>query len=97
MADCLLVRALIHTKVKDSLNFQLIAVSYVYKDKKVKSQNAQQFMHDFGLDPATSVFIGHAMALEPDDAYLERPAQALVSDNYVRLQASLRKSIEQAT
>jgi Rab GDP dissociation inhibitor len=124
MADGLLVKALIHTKVKDSLNFQLIAGSYVYKDKKVdkvpssptealrtslvglfeknhlrkyleavndilekpdlpkyskvKRQTAQEFMHEYGLDPATSVIIGHAMALEPDDSYLRRPAQELI-------------------
>ncbi|KAH0792210.1 GDP dissociation inhibitor family protein [Histomonas meleagridis] len=35
MADGLLVKVLIHTKVNDSLNFQLIAGSYVYKNKKV--------------------------------------------------------------
>ena len=35
MADGLLVKVLIHTKVNDSLNFQLIGGSYVYKDKKV--------------------------------------------------------------
>jgi Rab GDP dissociation inhibitor len=124
MADGLLVKALIHTKVKDSLNFQLIAGSYVYKDKKVdkvpstpkealstslvglfeknrlrkfleavndiyehpdlpkyakiKSQTAEEFMHEYGLDPATGVFIGHAMALEPDDSYLKRSAQELI-------------------
>lgn len=124
MADGLLVKALIHTKVNDSLNFQLIAGSYVYKDgkvdkvpstaaealsttlvgfmekrrlknfltyvndvytdpsnpkyAKVKTQTAQQMMGDFSLDPATMTFIGHAMALEPDDTYLTRSAQELI-------------------
>ncbi|OHS92786.1 GDP dissociation inhibitor family protein [Tritrichomonas foetus] len=124
MADGLLVKALIHTKVNESLNFQLIAGSYVYKDKKVdkvpcttaealstslvgfmekrrlknflqgvndyvedpknakyakiKNMTAEQYMKDFGIDSATSVFIGHAMALEPDDSYLQRPAQELI-------------------
>ena len=35
MADGKLVKALVHTKVNESLNFQLIAGSYVYKGKKV--------------------------------------------------------------
>jgi Rab GDP dissociation inhibitor len=124
MADGLLVKALIHTKVKDSLNFQLIAGSYVYKDKKVdkvpctateaattslvglfekrhlktflekvndmsekpndpkfnkyKGLTAFQFMKEFSLDEGTMGFIGHAMALEPDDQYLQRPATELI-------------------
>jgi Rab GDP dissociation inhibitor len=124
MADGQLVKALIHTKVKDSLNFQLIAGSYVYKDKKVdkvpctaseaattslvgpvekrhlqdfletlndmyekpndpkfskyKGMTAIQFMNEFLLDRGTMGLIGHAMALEPDDSYLERPATELI-------------------
>lgn len=124
MADGLLVKTLIHTKVNESLNFQLIAGSYVYKDKKVdkvpsttaealstslvgfmekrrlknfleavndyvehpenkkyakiKSQKAGDYMKEAGLDPSTMTFIGHAMALEPDDTYLDRPAQELI-------------------
>ena len=31
---------------------------------------------DFGLDAATQLFTGHAMALERDDRYLDRPAAA---------------------
>ena len=125
MADGLLVKALIHTKVNESLTFQLIAGSYVFKDKKVdkvpctgaeaiatslvgfmekrrlktfleavndyyehpenpkyaniKNQTALQYMSGFKLDAGTMTFIGHAMALEPDDSYLERPAQELIN------------------
>ena len=125
MADGKLVKALIHTKVNESLNFQLIAGSYVYKDKKVDkvpctasealttslvgffekrclknflqfasdrlqdptnkkyanvpNQTAFQVMKEFRLEPETMTFIGHAMALEPDDSYLERPATELLA------------------
>ena len=125
MADGLLVKALIHTKVNESLNFQLIGGSYVFKGGKVdkvpctaaealstslvgfmekrrlksflekvqnivekpddpklakyKTMTAFEFMKDCGLDPATMTFIGHAMALEPDDTYLQRSSQELVS------------------
>lgn len=124
MADGKLVKALTYTKVNESLNFQLIAGSYVYKngkiDKvpcttsealstslvgffekrclknflqfvvdyrkdpknpkyaKVEKQNALQLMQDFRLEPETMTFIGHAMALEPDDSYLQRSANELI-------------------
>ena len=124
MADGLLVKTLIHTKVNESLNFQLIAGSYVYKDKKVDKvpctaaealstslvgflekrrlknflegvndyvehpKNAKyanipkttafDYMKGAGLDPSTMTFIGHAMALEPDDTYLKRSAKELI-------------------
>jgi len=125
MADGLLVKALIHTKVNEALTFQCIAGSYVFKAGKVdkvpatgaealqtslvsffeknrlrkflefvadryekqtdfkvafkektKKENptAKEFMESFGLDPSTQGFVGHAMALEPDDTYLEKPA-----------------------
>ena len=125
MADGKLVKALTHTKVNESLNFQLIAGSYVYKggkiDKvpsttgealstslvgffekrrlknflqfvydymekpndpkfaKLPNQTALQVMKEFSLEPETMTFIGHAMALEPDDSYLERGAVELVN------------------
>lgn len=124
MADGKLVKALIHTKVNESLNFQLIAGSYVFKNgkvdkvpctgaealatslvgffekrclknflqgaiewrknpadkkfEKVKSQTAKQLMQDYRLEPETMTFIGHAMALEPDDSYLDRSAEELL-------------------
>lgn len=125
MADGLLVKTLIHTKVNESLNFQLIAGSYVYKDGKVDKvpcttaealstslvgflekrrlknfleavndyvehpknpkyanipkTTARDYMNAAGLDPSTMTFIGHAMALEPDDKYLKRSAVELIS------------------
>ena len=129
MADGLLVKALIHTKVNEALNFQCIAGSYVFKSSKVdkvpctgsealktslvglleknrlrkflefiadryekktefsaafkaktKKENptAKELMDAFSLDPNTCAFIGHAMALEPDDDYLTRPATEYV-------------------
>jgi Rab GDP dissociation inhibitor len=122
MADGKLVKALVHTKVNESLNFQLIGGSYVYKDEKVEkvpstgaealatklvgffekrclknflqfvadyskdpskypkvnNQTAKECMLDFRLEDATMTFIGHAMALEPDDSYLTRPAVELL-------------------
>lgn len=124
MADGKLVKALTHTKVNESLNFQLIAGSYVYKDgkvdkvpsttaealstslvgffekrclknfiqgvadysknphdpkfAKVQNQTALELMKDYRLEPETMTFIGHAMALEPDDSYLQRPALELI-------------------
>lgn len=123
MADGLLVKALIKTKVNESLNFQLIGGSYVYKGGKVdkvpctaaealstslvgflekrrlksfledvnkfvenpadpkfasiKKMTAREYMKN--LDPSTQTFIGHAMALEPDDTYLDRTATELIS------------------
>jgi len=125
MADGLLVKALIHTKVNEALNFQCIAGSYVFKAGKVdkvpstgaeclqtslvglfeknrlrkflefiydrheknidfkvalkaktkkEEPTAKEFMDSFSLDPSTQGFVGHAMALEPDDSYLEKSA-----------------------
>ena len=125
MADGLLVKALIHTKVNEALSFQCIAGSYVFKGNKVdkvpstgsealktslvglleknrlrkflefiaeryerkldmaaslksktKKENptAKELMAAFSLADDTMGFVGHAMALEPDDTYLERPA-----------------------
>jgi Rab GDP dissociation inhibitor len=45
---------------------------------KYKTMTALQFMKDCGLDAGTMGFIGHAMALEPDDSYLQRPAPELI-------------------
>lgn len=124
MSDGLLVKALVHTKVSESLNFQLIGGSYVYKGQKVdkvpctagealktslvgfmekrrlksflekaseiiedpenpkfakyKPMTAYELMKDAGLDAGTMTFIGHAMALEPDDTYLQRSCQELL-------------------
>lgn len=124
MADGKLVKALIHTKVNESLNFQFIAGSYVLsngkvdkvpsnakealatslvgffekrhlknflefvadyvknpenpKYKDVAQMNAKQIMEKHSLAKETMDFIGHAMALEPDDEYLTRPATELI-------------------
>lgn len=38
----------------------------------------RQLYDKFGLDDKTSSFVGHAMALHPDDSYLDRPASETV-------------------
>lgn len=40
--------------------------------------NAKALFDKFGLDENTAEFVGHAMALAPDDAYLARPASEAV-------------------
>jgi len=45
-----------------------------HKGRNLKTMTMAQLYKDFSLDPATTEFIGHTIALYRDDAYLERPA-----------------------
>lgn len=42
--------------------------------KSLEKWTMRQLYEDFGLDSSTQLFTGHAMALERDDDYLDRPA-----------------------
>jgi Rab GDP dissociation inhibitor len=40
----------------------------------LRAVSARAFFDKFGLDASTIDFVGHAMALQPDESYLDRPA-----------------------
>jgi Rab GDP dissociation inhibitor len=46
------------------------------KGKSLDRMTTRQLYEEFGLDPNTQAFTGHAMALHTDDDYLEQPAAA---------------------
>lgn len=46
--------------------------------KEWKNYTARQLMNSFSLKPETQTFIGHAMALEPSDDYLDKPCIRLL-------------------
>eukprot|EP01110_Echinostelium_bisporum_P011968 TRINITY_DN6109_c0_g1_i1.p1 TRINITY_DN6109_c0_g1~~TRINITY_DN6109_c0_g1_i1.p1 ORF type:complete len:445 (+),score=227.07 TRINITY_DN6109_c0_g1_i1:21-1355(+) len=49
-----------------------------HNGKKVGSMTARDLMKDFGLEADTVDFIGHALALYLDDAYLDKPCMELI-------------------
>jgi Rab GDP dissociation inhibitor len=48
------------------------------KHARHEGQTALEMMTEAGLDVGTMTFIGHTMALEPDDSYLGRPCWELI-------------------
>lgn len=40
----------------------------------LKTMTMAKLFYEFGLDPQTQEFVGHCLAYEPDDGYLEAPA-----------------------
>ena len=51
--------------------------NFTYYD--LDALTSRQLFEKFGLEPNTVDFIGHALALYTDDAYLDRPARAMVT------------------
>ena len=49
------------------------------KYSDISKLTAKQYMEKSGLDPSTMQFIGHFVALEPNDSYLDKPAIEMIS------------------
>lgn len=52
--------------------------SFIHKGKDIRTVTARELFASFKLAESTILFIGHAMALEFSDAYLQRPAIEMV-------------------
>lgn len=59
-------------------NYEKDKPSTYLKGKSMEQLTTKKLFEEYGLDPATMAFTGHAMALQRDDAYLEEPAAATV-------------------
>merc|ERR1712196_393525 len=83
MACGKLVKMLIHTKVTRYLEFRSLDASYVYRNGKIYKVPATKMeVVSNGLlglfEKGTREFVGHAMALQLNDAYMDRPALSTV-------------------
>ncbi|KAH9612354.1 hypothetical protein KSS87_007424, partial [Heliosperma pusillum] len=91
MANGALVRVLILTDVTKYLYFKAVDGSFVFNKGKVWSpkcclefelaftlDSASLRVCKYGLDDGTNDFIGHALALQSDDCYLNEPALKIV-------------------
>ncbi|KAL3515486.1 hypothetical protein ACH5RR_022388 [Cinchona calisaya] len=94
MANGALVRVLIHTSITKYLNFKAVDGSFVYNKGKIHKVPAtdvealkssqmglfekRRLRKKYELEDDTIDFIGHALALQIDDAYLDQPAKNFV-------------------
>ncbi len=58
----------------DTTSLACLAVLLQWAGIDLRTVSARAFFDKFGLDASTIDFVGHAMALQPDESYLDRPA-----------------------